>query len=1127
MHYFKQLKQNQEDEKDPEEGKKINDEDDDEDEKKDGNEEQKEEQKKAPEEKRGRNVPPLITTIKRKRPQMTRERWMEMAQIRRWDVKITGISIENLYKEPFDPFIEFVVGGDFKIVQKQIKKGKSENTYTGTLGYTKKTEVVKNLEPKDMKMMDTRMRCEYQGSYFDIQEQFLRVDVWDWEKWNLNEFMGRIELPLIEIIQGDVEQTHIVYKSGEKKKIKLCRLNFTIAFQEIWDFILNFSDWGGTGLISEKGDGKVCPSLGLSLVSQGIFRTVVRTAMIENESNPQWPNLKGEIRFRGTINDLHNQRLGISLYEGSLLSSRQVGIKVTDLLGIVDSGFIATDIVQKYKKRGGHSCSIKGRINIRKVPKHRQTGEIILLNSELQYLCVTLLRVDNIVLPHDKGAVNTFFDVEWGGYVKKSRTAFHTYKPIFNDTFYFPINVPVGILGTSDEERTKAILAELELYNHLDFNFWSIDEQMSNDALGSATFFITELQSAKIQEKEFFDEKTQSNQVMKIRVWSGKKQLKSPFISAGEISNVFIEVWLLYENEKKIEYEDLPKEIANEFPEGYEKFREQWDENAKFMRESFPEETQRNFLYEMHDESDERRFVPTFLSKIGYPNPSRLQLANAQEISVDYFAVETLKQRAYFVSLIPFTNAQNDIWSSPEFLIQMKKGESEDHSIFLACLLTSSKINQEESITEEIETLETSPSHKIKEKQKKKKQKFTLEEKDMEDRVFMCIGSLKQRKTQHAWVMTINEDCSGIKFWETTNNMHFELERRVSSPENLEKFLNKEIVTHRVFQSSEEVIVTKNHVVSDEDILDDDFADSMSFNSEEEEEEEELKIKPNKEGDMRIRKTDTDIENLRFKHKTTGMNKLTQKVGNFLDIKRDEEKKDRNNFTSIIQEPRLLPGAEEATLPYRTIDIIFNKKNVYMNLQHYDPGRIIYDIYDDNLWYPFCKESFKLYGAFYSPPVLLPPLNLLGAKKLHSNVIKELIIGISALRSGKNLPTSWKNSKDICVEQMEEHLKFLEQAARGEYDERKINEHKREWSLKIRQFMPVYYRFSAVPGHFNYPEADRISSVFIENSKEFLIKDYKNMKWAVAARIFPYVGKIISIRVMVAAFHPVPGAEMQ
>jgi hypothetical protein len=318
----------------------------------------------------------------------------------------------------------------------------------------------------------------------------------------------------------------------------------------------------------------------------------------------------------------------------------------------------------------------------------------------------------------------------------------------------------------------------------------------------------------------------------------------------------------------------------------------------------------------------------------------------------------------------------------------------------------------------------------------------------------------------------------------------------------------------------------KNHVVSEEDIIDDDFADSMSYNSEEEDEEEEIKTKPHKEGDMRIKKTDADVENLRFKHKTTGMNKLTQKVGNFLDLKRDEEKKDRNNFTSIIQEPRLLSGAEEVILPYRTIDIIFNKKNVYMNLQHYDPSRIIYDIYDDTLWYPFCKEPVKLYSAFYSPPVLLPPLNLLGAKRLHSNIIKELILGISALRSGKNLPTSWKNSKDICVEQMEEHLKFLEEAARGEYEERKINEHKREWALKMRQFMPVYYRFSAVPGHFNYPEADRISSVFIDNSKEFLVKDDKNMKWAVAARIFPYVGKIISIRVIVAAFHPVPGAEM-
>ena len=48
---------------------------------------------------------------------MNRERWQEMAQIRRWDVKFTNISLENLFKETYCPFLEFIIGGNLKIIE--------------------------------------------------------------------------------------------------------------------------------------------------------------------------------------------------------------------------------------------------------------------------------------------------------------------------------------------------------------------------------------------------------------------------------------------------------------------------------------------------------------------------------------------------------------------------------------------------------------------------------------------------------------------------------------------------------------------------------------------------------------------------------------------------------------------------------------------------------------------------------------------------------------------------------------------------------------------------------------------------------------------------------------------------
>lgn len=49
-----------------------------------------------------------------------------------------------------------------------------------------------------------------------------------------------------------------------------------------------------------------------------------------------------------------------------------------------------------------------------------------------------------------------------------------------------------------------------EFHNNgfINFNFWSIDEQLSNDSVGSSTFFISELATSKQSEAEYFDERS-------------------------------------------------------------------------------------------------------------------------------------------------------------------------------------------------------------------------------------------------------------------------------------------------------------------------------------------------------------------------------------------------------------------------------------------------------------------------------------------------------------------------------------------------------------------------------------------------------------------------------------------
>ena len=104
--------------------------------------------------------------------------------------------------------------------------------------------------------------------------------------------------------------------------------------------------------------------------------------------------------------------------------------------------------------------------------------------------------------------------------------------------------------------------------------------------------------------------------------------------------------------------------------------------------------------------------------------------------------------------------------------------------------------------------------------------------------------------------------------------------------------------------------------------------------------------------DHRLGEEDLSHDRFRFKFSNIGIREDVAPISNkrsYLEEKRMKEESDENNFASLIQEPRLLPNANNIALPYRTIEIVFNNRNIYMNMQHFDPSRILYDLYDETL----------------------------------------------------------------------------------------------------------------------------------------------------------------------------------
>jgi len=111
-------------------------------------------------------------------------------------------------------------------------------------------------------------------------------------------------------------------------------------------------------------------------------------------------------------------------------------------------------------------------------------------------------------------------------------------------------------------------------------------------------------------------------------------------------------------------------------------------------------------------------------------------------------------------------------------------------------------------------------------------------------------------------------------------------------------------------------------------------------------------------------------------------------------------------------------------LPYRTIDVIFNKKNIFLNKQNPNPAGIYFDLYNRDKWWTALKirdqdsiqpntESIwnQDIPAFYSFKNFLPNYtedDIIGIKK---SILSSVTHTIKVVRLQKNLNSFFKTVK--------------------------------------------------------------------------------------------------------------------
>jgi hypothetical protein len=136
--------------------------------------------------------------------------------------------------------------------------------------------------------------------------------------------------------------------------------------------------------------------------------------LLFNSSIADWPSFNDTVIFRGTMTDLDNQSVRIRLYDNNTLFKTLLSEKFVQLKGILKSEKIKTDVLLVDKKtEEKYFSTIEGLVYIDHKMKYQQTGDTVVLYSKKRYLCLNIMRVENIRPAETRGIVDSFIQVEW------------------------------------------------------------------------------------------------------------------------------------------------------------------------------------------------------------------------------------------------------------------------------------------------------------------------------------------------------------------------------------------------------------------------------------------------------------------------------------------------------------------------------------------------------------------------------------------------------------------------------------------------------------------------------------------------------------------------------------------
>jgi centrosomal protein CEP76 len=1114
------------------------------------------------------------------------------------------LSIQNVLSENIDAFFAVKITAVDPKRHKNKTEGKLLPQYThGRTFHVGETFVYENPE-------ELYMRNFFSLSYADLHRHQVQVDMWRTSTFSFNTLHGVGHKNLFQVANGDPNisiflKKAISPKEAAKKKGKaktgsvydVALFQATAQLEEIFDFSLRFENFSfepnpdhkdyKTWMKSKKALTFVVPR-NVHSDPQNHRHCATQSnewvQALEDGSGFMWKNPL-EFVFTGTRTQLTTSCFLVNVSSGGSPLGPHIGKVLLGLTSILEMSVFkgtvkALSTVEKEFNIGKLSGNVRFRLRSKNTgsfvdqlplgcPMQPSASSLLHLRKKEKHLVVSIKKCEGLpVADPEFGWSDPYLRVSWDNMMKRSWVSPNTTRPVFNINFYFPVRMFSTKLESVRSYRDTALQYELQSKGPVQIMVWD-DDPNSSELLGTFTLPLEEILSqttkskrtirGSIQEEnpdevnEFVKPKKLPwyDEVEDVRVYDGGKSVGGTVLKTKMACStkplIFFEAYFYPDDwPMGMSFDSNHTDSKPEKWMAKEKaFRSDNKEFHKLYKQAFPESIGALPVpHELGARMDRARRFPCLAENQSLdmvPLPSFLvKIVTPEEYSRPHFLL-------HWVNCIPFSNDSRqsrsgiiEKWNDPQMLLFARQGSPQDHAILLCSILLGAK--RDAYVVKGMVW-------------QKEQEEFGMKAKSKTD------NGERWKLCEHAWVMT-REANDYVCFWEPCSREIFHLPRRYKTSGVQKDTLRKQALAR---------------------LDEDDSAEEEDESNKDRAHREEFAVSTV--ADIQLDLEDIEAMPIIGALPLAGR-KEKDKVKLANEVSAAEKMKaalmQQREKLAIAPQRKLLDpeGTLVDWLPYDSIEIVFNHKNVWANHQNHHPSCISYDI-DEIGWNKLLKndaeaQEFKI-EHIQQDVVIDAALKPAAIANLESMTITEMQENMRLTRRNQGLDTVfdlsksmrdyvdlflciheeirkldydlcplWSTAEDRWTEPMKYTFKLLNKkrpynrwGSAFQFDDQHKSTQESGWSqllAKVATFLGMKDQFpqrrgkdfDGVPVHFSTADRDKMRKYLMElrEYKKMLEDKQDNTAYVIHCKMFGFLNQITSVWLYFGMHKPSSALEM-